>query len=152
MSTGRRTRAEVLAKALGVAALLGLSNLIRGRGRRLTNDGHPSMMRGCPSDDAAHSRRVDLVTYAIGYVLALVLTCLAFALVYWQLATARTTLGIVLGLALIQVIVHFRCFLHIDLKRSSRDDLQLILFSTLIVLLMVGGTLIVLFNLKKRMM
>ena len=39
-----------------------------------------------------------------------------------------------------------------SLARSSRDDLQLILFSTLIVALMVGGTLVILFNLHGRMM
>ena len=38
------------------------------------------------------------------------------------------------------------------LNGPARDDLQLIIFSTLIVLLMVGGTLVVLFNLRMRMM
>jgi cytochrome o ubiquinol oxidase operon protein cyoD len=57
---------------------------------------------------------------------------------------------LVLGLA--QMLVHFRCFLHIDLKRSARADLQLILFSILIIGLMVGGTLVILFNLQQRMM
>ncbi|MHA6720419.1 hypothetical protein ACX40Y_13325 [Sphingomonas sp. RS6] len=56
------------------------------------------------------------------------------------------------GLALVQMIVQFRCFLHISLQRSARDDLRLILFSTLIVALMVGGTLVILFNLRMRMM
>ena len=51
-----------------------------------------------------------------------------------------------------QLAVHLRFFLHIDLKRSARADLQLILFSSLIVALMVGGTLVVLFNLHGRMM
>ncbi len=59
---------------------------------------------------------------------------------------------LVFGLALVQAVVHFRCFLHIDLSARPRDDLQLILFSTLIIALMVGGTLVVLFNLRMRMM
>jgi len=50
------------------------------------------------------------------------------------------------------MIVHFRFFLHISLGRSSRDDLQLILFSTLIVVLMVSGTIVILMNLNERMM
>ena len=54
----------------------------------------------------------------------------------------------VLGLGLVQL----RFFLHIDLRRSARADLQLILFSTLIISLMVGGMLVVLFNLHGRMM
>jgi cytochrome o ubiquinol oxidase operon protein cyoD len=50
------------------------------------------------------------------------------------------------------MVVHFRRFLHIDLKRSARADLQLILFASLIVALMVGGTLVILRNLRTRMM
>ena len=152
MSAGNETRAAVLAKALGAAALLGLSDLILKPGRGTMDDGHPGPAMGRPSDDDARSRRVDLVTYAVGYVLALALTCAAFGLVHWRWAFGTTAFGIVLGLALIQALVHFRCFLHVDLTRSARDDRQLILFSALIVALMVGGTLVVLLNLRMRMM
>ena len=58
----------------------------------------------------------------------------------------------VLTLAFTQIVLQFRCFLHISLRRSARDDLQLILFSTLVVALMVGGTLVILLNLRERMM
>jgi cytochrome o ubiquinol oxidase subunit IV len=54
--------------------------------------------------------------------------------------------------ALLQMVAHFRFFLHITLQKSARDDLQLILFSTSIVLLMVSGTLVILSNLRFRMM
>ena len=103
-------------------------------------------------DEPHESAVPELVTYAVGYGLALFLTGAAFAVVFWRLATPATALGIVFGLALVQMLVHFRCFLHVDLAKASRDDLQLILFSTMIVLLMVGGTLVVLFNLRMRMM
>ena len=94
----------------------------------------------------------DVRSYLIGYGLALLLTCAAFAAIRWQSYSAAITLAILFGLALVQVIVHFRYFLHIRLDRSSRDDLQLILFSALIVSLMVSGTLVILFNLRERMM
>ncbi|KIZ47546.1 MULTISPECIES: cytochrome C oxidase subunit IV family protein [Rhodopseudomonas] len=98
------------------------------------------------------SKRDEIRSYAIGYGLALLLTCAAFAAVRWPVAAASTTLAIVLGLALVQMVVQFRFFLHITLRKSARDDLQLILFSTLIVVLMVSGTLIILANLHHRMM
>ena len=98
------------------------------------------------------SRREDTRSYAIGYVLALALTCAAFAAVRWPSFDATTTLDVVLGLALVQMVAHFRFFLHISLRKSARADLQLILFSALIVILMVSGTLIILFNLHARMM
>lgn len=96
--------------------------------------------------------RAETMTYAVGYALALGLTVAAFGLVWLRLLSGRTALYVVLGLGLVQMLVHFRCFLHIDLKRNSRADLLLLLFSTLIVALMVGGTLVVLFNLYHRMM
>jgi cytochrome o ubiquinol oxidase operon protein cyoD len=42
--------------------------------------------------------------------------------------------------------------LRVNLSRSSRDNLWLILFSGLIIALMVSGTLVILFNLRQRMM
>jgi cytochrome o ubiquinol oxidase operon protein cyoD len=92
------------------------------------------------------------LTYAIGYLSAVGLTGLAFACVFFRLLPPGQTFALVLVLALIQIIVHMRCFLHISLRRSARADLQLILFSAMIILLMVGGTLVVVFNLRARMM
>ena len=103
-------------------------------------------------DEPAASARPEVITYGIGYGLALVLTIAAFALVRWHWTSPSITLGIVFGLALVQMVVHFRCFLHVTLHGPARDDLQLILFSTLIVILMVAGTLVLLFNLRMRMM
>ena len=96
-------------------------------------------------------RTRELRTYAIGYGLSLVLTVAAFAMVRWPSFGVREIFGGVLVLGLVQMAVQFRCFLHISLKRSSRHDLQLILFSTLIITLMVSGTLVILFNLRGRM-
>lgn len=93
----------------------------------------------------------ELRSYVIGLVLALALTGAAFVLVVWKLASATRLLDLVFVLGLTQIIVHFRFFLHIDLSRSNRDDLDLLLFSTLIVMLMVGGTLVIMFNLHQRM-
>ncbi len=98
------------------------------------------------------SLRRDFVTYGVGYLLAVALTGLAFGCVFFRLLPPEATFAAVLGLALLQIIVHMRCFLHISLQRSSRADLQLILFSSLIILLMVGGTLVIVTNLRMRMM
>ncbi len=94
----------------------------------------------------------ETMTYVVGYGLALLLTFAAFLLVSLRWLGGRQCFYIVLGLGLVQMLVHFRCFLHVDLKRSARADLQLILFSSLIMALMVGGTLIILLNLRTRMM
>ena len=96
--------------------------------------------------------RQETLTYVVGYGLAMLLTLIAFGLVWLQLLSGQAALYTVLALGLAQMLVHFRCFLHVDLKRNARADLQLLLFSSLIIALMAGGTLVVIFNLYRRMM
>lgn len=94
----------------------------------------------------------ELRSYFIGYGLALILSIVPFALVIWGGLGASTTLAIIAGFALVQIVVHFRFFLHIDLSEQKREDLQLILFSVLLFTLMAGGTIWIMFNLRMRMM
>ncbi len=103
------------------------------------------------SSPARNDARKDIAAYVTGFALALILTTMAFAAVYRPALFGRQTLATVFSLGLLQAIVHFRYFLHVKLTRSSRDDLFLLLFSTLIITLMVAGTLVLLGNLRMRM-
>lgn len=94
----------------------------------------------------------ELKSYLIGYGLALVLSIVPFAAVAWGGLAITTTLWIIAGFALVQIVVHFRFFLHIDLSGQKREDLQLILFSVLLFILMAGGTIWIMVNLHHRMM
>lgn len=102
-------------------------------------------------DSEAEDPRREFREYCIGGSLALLLTVAAFALVASHWLDQLACLGVISGLALVQMLVHFRYFLHIDLRRSHRDELQLILFTGLILLLMTGGTIWILWNLHSRM-
>jgi len=84
--------------------------------------------------------------YVVGYLLALLLTLLAFGLVAIGALPRGATLAIIALAGIAQLIVQFRYFLHIDLKQSHRDDLQLILFTGLLAAIMVGGTIWILYN------
>jgi len=96
--------------------------------------------------------RRELYSYLWGISLALALTLIPFALVYWS-ALSELGLFIAIGaLGFIQIVIHFRFFLHINPPRQNVDDLHLILFSSLILLVMAGGTVWILFNLADRMM
>jgi cytochrome o ubiquinol oxidase operon protein cyoD len=100
-------------------------------------------------DSGARERR-EFLSYVWGLGLALALTLTAFGLVHWG-DTPRPTVLYVLGaLALLQMVVHFRCFLHIGF-RQHRDDLQLILFSALLLVIMIGGTVWIMASLAGRM-
>ncbi|MBB3951506.1 cytochrome o ubiquinol oxidase subunit IV [Aureimonas jatrophae] len=98
-----------------------------------------------------HEKRRELRSYIVGFAMAVGLTAIAFLVVVAGMAspTAYAVIGVA---ALAQVVVHFRFFLHISWQRSTRDDLQLILFTTLIITLMAGGTIWILANLHHRMM
>lgn len=92
----------------------------------------------------------DFRTYVWGIGLALLLTLVSFALVRFA-NTPRIPLLIFIGtLAVLQILIHFRCFLHISFKQK-REDLHLILFSTLLLTIMVGGTIWIMGSLAIRM-
>ena len=119
---------------------------------RLDRDLFGRLPAGSDPMTSPRLERRETMTYVVGYGLALLLIGAAFGLVYLDLLAGRPAFYAVLGLGAVQMVVQFRTFLHIDLRRSARSDLQLILFSTLIMALMVGGTLVVLLNLRTRMM
>ena len=93
----------------------------------------------------------ELASYVIGLVLAVTLSLIPISLVLFPTWPRGTTLGVIFGLGLLQILVHLRCFLHISLGRSHRHDLYLLLFTSLILVLMVVGSLIVLGDLHHRM-
>ena len=89
--------------------------------------------------------------YLAGFGLALTLTLVPFGLVRFGLIQGRAMVATIAVLALAQIVVHLRFFLHIDLSRQAREDLQLILFTVLLLAIMALGTLWIMGNLAMRM-
>lgn len=106
--------------------------------------------RQSDGDRKAEHRR-DLHAYLWGAGLSLSLTVLPFALVYWSVMSRSAVLLAIGVLALAQIVVHFRFFLHIDPPRQKTDDLYLILFSTLVLAVMASGTIWIMGDLARRM-
>lgn len=98
--------------------------------------------------DASRERR----SYVVGGVVALLLTCAAFGLAVFRVLSGPELMAALGVLALAQIATQFRFFLHIDLSRQKREDLQLILFTALLVIIMVAGSLWILTALDQRMM
>lgn len=100
--------------------------------------------------DPMHEERREFRSYVRGAVIALLLTLVPFALLHWG-GLSRLPMLIVIGVfALVQILVHFRCFLHISFTHK-REDLQLILFSALLLTIMVAGTIWIMASLALRM-
>ena len=94
--------------------------------------------------------RGDFLSYVWGVCISLLLSLAAFALVHWAGLSRFSLLIAIGGLALAQLLVQFRCFLHIGFGHK-REDLQLILFSGLLLIIMVTGTIWIMASLATRM-
>jgi cytochrome o ubiquinol oxidase subunit IV len=92
-----------------------------------------------------------LKSYVIGFALALILTAIPFALVATYSLPRRTTLLIIAVAAVIQILVHLRYFLHLDLTSTPRENLLAILFAAILIVLMVGGSFWIMLDLHNRM-
>ncbi|QFT55620.1 cytochrome o ubiquinol oxidase subunit IV [Microbulbifer sp. THAF38] len=92
-----------------------------------------------------------LRTYLTGYVLSVVFTLAAFWAVLALGKEYKSVLILVGLLGVAQLIVQLKCFLNVTTQREGRDNLALILFSTLILLIIVLGTAWIMGNLAMRM-
>lgn len=92
-----------------------------------------------------------LRSYLTGFGLALILTAIPFALVATNVLPKSSTLIVVGVAAIVQILVHLRYFLHLDLKSTPRENLLAIIFATILIVIMVGGSFWIMFDLHRRM-
>ncbi|UMA64977.1 cytochrome o ubiquinol oxidase subunit IV [Roseivivax marinus] len=90
--------------------------------------------------------------YSLGLGLSVLLSAASFGSVMTGVLPAGWIVPTLVVLALVQIVVQFRYFLHIDLTRQKREDLQLLLFTILLLAIMAFGTLWVMGDLSERMM
>ena len=90
--------------------------------------------------------------YLVGLVLALALTAVPFGLVAARRMPPAPTLAVIAAAAIVQIVVHLRCFLRLDLKPSSHDKLLVLCFAAILIVIMIGGSLWIMFDLYDRMM
>ncbi|GAA0510353.1 cytochrome o ubiquinol oxidase subunit IV [Tatumella terrea] len=93
-----------------------------------------------------------LKSYITGFILSIILTGIPFWMVMEGSAEKSTTLVVVVLCAVVQVIVHLVCFLHLDRKSEGGWNLVAIVFSAIIILIVVVGSLWIMWNLNYNMM
>jgi cytochrome o ubiquinol oxidase subunit IV len=92
-------------------------------------------------------------SYAVGFLLSILLTLAAFGLVLLQvqsdaLFSDSVLYGALLSSAIIQLFVQLFFFLHVGKESGPRWNLAALLFALIVVLILVGGTLWIMFNLQ----
>ena len=102
--------------------------------------------------DATFGKPPHARAYVIGLALALVLTAIPFALVYFHLLAGQAVFFVIAASAIIQILVHLKYFLHLDLTDTPRENLLALAFAAILIFLMVGGSLWIMFDLHHRMM
>lgn len=91
-------------------------------------------------------------SYLTGFILSVILTAGAFALVMLNLLPVATAMVGIAVLAVIQILVHLYFFLHLNASSEQRWNVMAFAFTVVIVAIVVGGTLWVMYNANMNMM
>src|SRR4051812_18841867 len=89
--------------------------------------------------------------YVAGFALSLALTFLAYEITLYHVLSRGPLLLLLALLALAQFAVQVICFLHLGSWRASRERLVVFLWASMIVLILVAGSLWIMFTLQGRM-
>ena len=109
-------------------------------------------MANAHSHDSHDSSHGSVKSYAIGFILSVILTLIPFGLVMYPTLPKATTLAIVLLFAVIQVVVHLYYFLHLDRSQAQRNNVIAFVFTAIVILLLVGLSLWIMFSIHTYMM
>ncbi|MFK3889120.1 cytochrome o ubiquinol oxidase subunit IV [Sphingomonas sp. NPDC079357] len=91
--------------------------------------------------------------YWIGFILSVLLTAPAFGLVMTGvISDPRVTAGIVMALAMVQIVVHMIYFLHMNTKSENGWTMLALIFTAIIVLIVIAGSLWVMYHMNLNMM
>lgn len=90
--------------------------------------------------------------YVKGFIASLILTIIPFYFVATQSLPKDITYAILFGCAVIQVIVHFIYFLHMEIKTDEgKWNFVSLMFTVLVVLILIVGSIWIMLNLNVNM-
>ena len=91
--------------------------------------------------------------YLIGFGLSVLLTAIPFWLVMAHVVTdVRVAALGIMALAVMQVVVHMICFLHMDTRSEGGWTMMALIFTVVIVVIALSGSLWVMYHLNTNMM
>ncbi len=101
----------------------------------------------------AHAAPGSLRSYIVGFVLSVVLTVIPFWLVMTD-ATSNVALAltIIFTLGAAQILVHVHYFLHVTLKAEHGWQAMSLLFTAVLLVIVLAGSIWVMLHLEENMM
>ncbi|HEJ9508517.1 TPA: cytochrome o ubiquinol oxidase subunit IV [Proteus mirabilis] len=105
-----------------------------------------------PNTSPSGASHGSMKSYLIGFILSVILTVIPFWMVMEETATTSTILWTVVGMAVVQIVVHLVCFLHMNTSSEERWNVIAFLFTLLIIGIVVIGSLWIMYNLNINMM
>ena len=110
-------------------------------------------------DHSAHAHAVDahdhgsVKSYVTGFVLSVILTAIPFAIVMkGGLGSPVVTALVVLAFAVVQILVHMVYFLHMTAKAEAGWTLLSTIFTVIVVVIMLSGSIWVMYHMNANMM
>ncbi|UDM52332.1 cytochrome o ubiquinol oxidase subunit IV [Cupriavidus sp. MP-37] len=96
---------------------------------------------------------ISLGGYVTGFVLSVILTAIPFWLVMGKVfAQSSTTAMVLLALGAVQIVVHMIYFLHLNARSEGGWNMLALIFTLVLVVITLTGTLWVMFHLNSNMM
>ena len=90
-------------------------------------------------------------TYVWGFILSLILTLVSYFVAMDHVASRDILICIVFVLAIVQFAIQLVCFLHLGRETVSRERLIVLSCALLIVVILVSGSVWIMFSLDQRM-
>ena len=109
-------------------------------------------MSASPDATAPAPHHASRRAYLIGFLLSAALTAAPFWMVMTGAAAPRTTAILIVAMAVAQILVHTVCFLHVNTRSESGWTLMAYVFTAVIVLIVIAGSLWIMTHLATNMM
>lgn len=92
-------------------------------------------------------------SYMIGFVLSVILTAIPFWLVMGDVIENKVVSAvIVMAFAAVQIVVHMVYFLHMNTKAEQGWNMMALIFTIIVVVIALAGSLWVMYHLNTNMM
>ncbi|SIQ71554.1 MULTISPECIES: cytochrome o ubiquinol oxidase subunit IV [unclassified Bosea (in: a-proteobacteria)] len=104
-------------------------------------------------DDHGGASHGSFRSYLTGFILSVILTAIPFWLVMGDvLGNATTTAIVIMLFAAAQIVVHMIYFLHMNTRSEGGWSMMALIFTVVIVVIMLAGSLWVMYHLNSNMM